>query len=375
MFRMSRTPDLPLRPVTGAALDRVLERAPQAEWLLAHQGAEVLLSGDRAAGWLTRRAGPHLVALGAPMGPPAPVALAATARRRLLSPLLYKCDARTAQSARERGWAVLRLGDEAVLNLRLWSMDRPACRQLRRKLRSAGAQALRIEEARDLPLGPMEDVSREWAIRHGGERGFSMGRFEAGLLRRQRVLLAWSSGSIVAFASFHAIGREWALDLMRHSSGAPDGAMHRLIAEAAVLARAEGAERLSLAAIPEPRVGRPWLDRLGLGACGLAQFKRSFGPELRPRYAAAPSRLTLATGLAAVAWAIHRPPTLDRASTNPAEMPGPRRVGVLDVAHWLARPQFRFEPRPVPCDAPPAQSRPATIPPWDATGCPGRPDL
>lgn len=90
MFRMSRTPDLPLGPVTGAALDRVLERAPQAEWLLAHQGAEVLLSGDRAAGWLTRRAGPHLVALGAPMGPPAPVALAATARWRLLSPLLYK---------------------------------------------------------------------------------------------------------------------------------------------------------------------------------------------------------------------------------------------------------------------------------------------
>ncbi len=332
MFRLFRSLDAHLHPIRGTALERVLICAPQAEWGLVHQGAEVLLSRDRTSGWLTRRAWLHLVALGLRLGSPDPDALLATARRRRLSPLLYKCDARMARAARARRWAVLRLGDEAVLDLRRWSTDRPACRKLRRKLRGPGARALRVEEARDLPIGPMAAVSREWAARCGGERGFSMGRFDSDLLRRQRVLLAWSGAELVAFASFHATPREWALDLMRHSSAAPDGTMHRLVSEAVALARAEGAERLGLAAIPEPRVAQRWLLRLGFAACGLAQFKRSFGPELHPRYAAAPSPLSLAAGLAAVAWAIHRPAPLPQGDGVVERSRHMGRHGVADLA-------------------------------------------
>ncbi len=334
----------------------------------------MLLSRDRARGWLARRAGLHLVGLGLPMGSTDPDALRETAGNRWLSPLLYKCDARSAQAARARGWPVLRLGAEAVLDLRRWSLDRPACRQLRRKLRGAGARALRIEEARELPILAMDRVSREWAARCGGERGFSMGRFDPGLLRRQRVLLAWSGEELVAFASFHATRGEWALDLMRHASAAPDGAMHRLVAEAAALARAEGAERLSLAAIPEPAVAQRWLLRLGLGACGLAPFKNSFGPVLHPRYAVAPHLLSLVAGLASVAWSIHRPAPLREGHRQDAGAWRRGRSGVASLARWFGRPQFGFEPEPVPCEAPPAQSRPAALPSWDAAGRPGRLD-
>jgi phosphatidylglycerol lysyltransferase len=337
-------PAAPLIEASGALRDRALARAPQAEWGLAYQGARVLLDGSGSSGWLARRAGRRLVALGLPLGAPDLAALGRTAAASGLSPLLYKCDAATACLARRAGWSVLRLGDEAVLDFESWSLDRPACRQLRRKLR-ATAGALRMELATRLPLAAMEEVARDWARRSGRERGFSMGRLDPALLRHQRVLLAWQGEALVAFASFHAGAEEWTLDLMRHREGAPNGTMHRLVVEAAALARAEGTRRLSLAAIPTP-------PRLSFGRaarpCGLQQFKLSFGPRLLPRYAAAPGGPSLLAGLAQVAWAVHRPAGLGDAVPGRAAA-GRFRRGVRRV---LAPRNFGFEPGPVPCDAP-----------------------
>jgi phosphatidylglycerol lysyltransferase len=333
--------------VIGAARDRALARAPQAEWGLAHQGAAVLLTRDLGSGWLVRRAGRRLVALGRPLGAPAVRELAQTARARGLAPLLYKCDAATATSARREGWTVLRVGFEAVLDLGIWSSDRPACRQLRRKLRAARTQDITVEGARVLPFAAMAEVAQDWTHSHGRERGFSMGRFDPALLGRQQVLLGWHEGRLMAFASFHATASEWTLDLMRHRTGAPDGLMHSLVAEAAAMARAAGARRLSLAAIPDPAAGKSWMTAMGLGACGLAQFKRSFGPRLLPRFAAAPRPASLASGLAAVALAVHRPSPLS------ARVSGVRRPRSL-ISPLLPSgepPHFGFEPIAMPCDA------------------------
>lgn len=345
MIPLPQFPMPDLIEATGPARERALALAPQAEWGLAHQGARVLLTRDRRSGWLVRQAGGRLVALGRPHGPPALAELARAARAEGLAPLLYKCDARTALAARRRGWSVLRLGEEAVLDLDRWSAERPGARQLRRKLRGAAQAGVTIEEAADLPLAAMEEVAQDWLGRAGRERGFSMGRFEPSLLGRQRVLLAWRDGRLIAFASFHATRREWALDLMRQRGEAPDGTMHRLVVEAARMARGEGVRRLSLAAIPAPVRGGAALRALGLDCPGLAQFKRAFGPALRPLYAAAPGPLGLAAGLSTVAWAVRHPAPL-------APPPEPRRGGET-------APHFAFEPVAVPCDAGPAQQRTA----------------
>ncbi|TNC68053.1 phosphatidylglycerol lysyltransferase domain-containing protein [Rubellimicrobium roseum] len=353
---MRLLPLSPLLDATGPSRDRALARAPQAEWGLAHQGARILLSRDQATSWLVRRAGACLVALGRPLGAADLGAFARTARRQGLRPVLYKCDAPTASAARAAGWRVVRVGHEAVLDLATWSADRPACRQLRRKLRAASAAGVEVTPAAELPLARMEAVARDWAACHGGERGFSMGRFDPRLLGRQQVLLAWAGGRLVAFASFHTARNEWTLDLMRHS-GAPDGTMHALIAEAVIRARAAGVARLSLAAIPEPTPGRSWLRALGLGSCGLAQFKGAFGPRHLPRYAAAPGRLALALGLASVARAIRRPGPLPPSELRSPVPPTTWRTRRLETRR--PAPHFGFEPAPVPCDARPAQPRPA----------------
>lgn len=340
MLPLVRLPLSPLVEATGAARDRALARAPQAEWGLAHQGARVLLTRDQASGWLVRRAGRRLVALGLPLGAAPLTELHRAAAAQGLSPLLYKCDAATAAVARARGWRVLRLGHEAILDLAHWATERPACRQLRRKLRAPAVARLRITEAEgDLPLARMTLLARDWEAQRGGERGFSMGRLDRRLLRRQRVLLAWEGETLVAFASFHATRSEWTLDLMRHGPAAPGGTMHRLLAEAAALARAEGALRLSLAGLPDPALPRPRFP----GEAGLRQFKLAFGPRLSPRYAAAPGSLSLGAGLLRVAWAIRWPEPLP-------EVAGAWEPATPEAAPMAPAP-FGFEPAPVPCDA------------------------
>ncbi|SDE09395.1 phosphatidylglycerol lysyltransferase domain-containing protein [Limimaricola pyoseonensis] len=306
-----------LQLAEGAARHQALSRAPQAEWGLAHQGAQILLSRDQNSGWLARRAGGTLAAIGTPLGRPELEALADQAARLGLVPALYKCDAITALRARTAGWRVARIADEAVIDTASWSADRPVCRSLRRKLKAAAKAGVSVQTATTgLPLDEMARIHADWADRSGGERGFSMGRFCPELIGHQRVFLAWQDDRLVAFATFHEGRGEWTLDLMRQESTAPDGTMMALIAAAIAAARSAGVPQLSLAALP---VLPGWLPaaisrRITArpGCAGLEQFKRAFGPAWRPLYLAAPGWLAGLRAALEISKAIHEPAPLGR---------------------------------------------------------------
>jgi phosphatidylglycerol lysyltransferase len=351
MFRFAHPALPPLTEATGAARDRVLASAPQAEWGLAHQGAEILLTSDQGSGWLVRHAGCSLVALGLPFGPACLRQLTRTARVQGKMPLLYKCDQHTALKARREGWRVIRLGHEVILDLAGWSLERPARRQLRRKLRASEKAGVEVRADAELPIAQMERVALEWSSRHGGEKGFSMGRFERGYVGKQHVLLAWVGQRLVGFATFHATRAEWTLDLMRHVETAPDGTMHRLIAEAVTMARNAGAKRLSLAGIPDPLPSPARLPQRINPSCGLAQFKRSFGPRLAPRYAAAPGWTSLTLGLAAVTRAIHWPEPIDRRAGSSWALSSKQCLRRRSLETQPSAPHYWFEPAPAACDA------------------------
>ncbi len=349
----------------GRVRDRALARAPHPEWGLVHQGAQIRLTRDASCGWLTRRAGPALAAIGAPLGRADLTAMTQTARAERAVPVLYKCDGRTAAIARRAGWSVIRLATEAVISPADWTTDRPACRQLRRKLRQAEGAGVTVAQAcHPLPIPAMERVSADWIRCHGTERGFSMGRFDPALLAQQRVILASHDGRLVGFASFHVTRQDWSIDLMRHRFDAPEGTMHLIICAAIAAARDQGCRYLSLAAFPAPPdTVRPLLRRLGWLADS-GQFKTAFGPRLMPLYAAGPGPLRLVVALAAVARAIHAP------SPDPS--------GVVNGEHdprpvHRKHENFRFESGPRPCDAQPftpprpARSVPVRLRPM--TGC------
>lgn len=248
---------------------------------------------------LTARASQTLVVIGdpvcgAPLTRPGLDTLSKVADAESLWPVLYKISARSAVMARRSGWQTLAVSEEAWIDPRTFSIDGPQLRQLRRKLRQAVTAGVVSEFAVNLPLNEMTEVAEEWAFRSGGERGFSMGRFDPDYLARQRVYLAWRDDRLLAFVSFHTCEDEWTLDLVRGRDGLPHGTIHALVVRAIEDATIMGIPRVSLAATPlaNPpgllkRIAR---SREGMG---LRQFKLSFAPRTERLYLAAPSRRLL----------------------------------------------------------------------------------
>lgn len=346
LSRHSSPQPTPLTPVHGRAATRAVHRAGQGDWGLVHQGAQIQLSRDQSCGWLTRETGSALVAIGKPLGPVTLHDLSATAHDHGLSPLIYKCDSRTALRARNAGWTVKLLSQEAVIRPALWSIDGPAKRQLRRKLRTATKAGLRIDIAPDpQPTADLTTIHSAWTKNRGPERGFSMGRYTSDLTARQMVLVAYVETAPVAFVSFHQSGPEWGLDLMRITPTAPSGTMHTLVAAAIAQARNAGVQRLSLAACLHPDAGLPgWVPKED----GI-QFKSAFDPNWRKLYVAAPGPAALAMGLACVAHAIHWP------------APSAKRTAWRHP--WRKPRKNPIELAPAPCDAASPDSLPAMMGP------------
>ncbi len=309
------------QPYLGPGLENALWFCPRAETNLVRQGDFALLHADGRPLLAAAPAGQALVMLGDPLSGSRPAsesaiaALADCARRAQRSPLIYKCTARTAALARRRGWKTLAISQEAWLEPAKFTTAGPEHRQLRRLLRKAEKAGIRVSEGgRRLPLDEMARLSRAWARTHGGERGFSMGRFQADYVSCQRVFLAWQDDRLVAFITLHENRREWTLDLMRQDPQAPDGTMHLLLCAAINSAAAIFCPRLSLAALPLAETGgadrlaglRARMTRLA-GGDGLRRFKTSFAPNWQTLYAAAPGPVSLLFGLAAVLARVRRP--------------------------------------------------------------------
>lgn len=309
--------DDPVRPVAGRnPSDRAFKwNIDWPEAGLLHQGHLVPLPIGQARAMVVGRTGHALIGMGGTRPQDAACALthlrkAARSEGRL--PVLYKIPARIAAHARQQGLRVTRIGAEAIVRPSTFSLNIPARAGLRRKLRKARAAGVQVTVCGPVLPPALPQIAATWAAHHGGERGFSMGRFCPRYLTHQRVYLARHEGREVAFISLHVTDRVWTLDLMRHAGAVPDGAMHLLVARAIEDAHLSGAAEVNLAAVPlgvnadAPTVFRR-LAHLGGGA-GLWQFKSAFMPQWRPLYLAAPR--AGGTWLAALCLirAIHLPP-------------------------------------------------------------------
>lgn len=310
------------------ALDAALFRAPIAEAQLARQpGLSLLWSQTRGCGGVIGVAGHSLVMLRDPFPRTTAAdtlsALSELAKNRGLVPCLYKCSARTAVMARQRGYTIMRVAHEAWLHPDAYTPTTRPRRQLRRKLRQAEKAGVRFEmgDISTLPLGQMTQINKAWADAHGGERGFSMGRFHTDMIAHQRVFLAWQDSTLIGFATFHQVETEWTLDLLRPLPETIDGIAHGLIDCALQAAATAKVSRLSLAAAPldHARSDLPVQSAMGQlqrrlaqhsGGAGLARFKSMFDPQWDPLYIAAPSRWAVLRAGAEIARAISTPQSM-----------------------------------------------------------------
>ena len=283
-----------------------------AEIGLMRQGQHVILAqpmgASGACAQMASARGHVLVAMFDPLCAPRAPALASaldlTLRRAAaagLWPALYKVGARTASAARVKGWRCFPIAREAVIPCASYDVSAPARANLRRKLRRAAASGVVVQPLapQDLPFDALAAINADWAQRHGGERGFSMGQFEPAYIAQQKIYAAYCGGVLTAFITLHCGAgldgrvREWTLDLMRHGPEITDGTMHALLHRAIMDAKDQSIAQVSLAAVPQWAFGP---RRFGILACllrwagsqGLRQFKDCFVPIWQPRYLCAP---------------------------------------------------------------------------------------
>ncbi|MGL6212202.1 MAG: phosphatidylglycerol lysyltransferase domain-containing protein [Paracoccaceae bacterium] len=250
--------------------------------------------------------------------------LGAAAKSAARLPVLYKISGRMAAVARKAGWQTMAVAREAWTDPREFRLAASSRSGLRRKLRRAEAAGVEVCRADLLPMREMTAIARVWATSHGGERGFSMGRFAPAYVIGQRVYVARQYGRLVAFITLHQSRTEWTLDLMRHAPDLPDGTMHALVCAAIADAVAMDLPRLSLAAVPEAAFGRntmmdAMLRRFGCDGHGLLRFKQTFAPRWQPLYVAAPGRGALALACFEIARAIAFPTPLPQTEQDHAE--------------------------------------------------------
>lgn len=304
-----------------------LRRLPRAEVQLALQGTLGLSRLPCGAVWLTGQAQRHAVHMGDPVprdGRRVDAMAAVTAAMQADRPAcLYRVGPRLAAAARRQGLAVLPISHEAVIDTAAFTTCGPQRAGLRRKLRHAASAGVVLSEPSPLPLAEMAEVAAIWSARHGGERGFSMGRFSPDAVALQRVILARDgSGQLLGFMTFHVSAGEWVLDLIRARDRLPDGTLYLIVDRAIALARADGVPRLSLACVPLPgwglrgpaaRLARRLTARTG----GLQQFKSAFRPVWERRYLVARGRLGLPLAGLALSSAIRPAPAAGRQDAHP----------------------------------------------------------
>ncbi len=289
-------------------VELVLQRSSRAESALACLGDKsFLMAPDRKAFLMIARQGNSLIALGDPVGPAIHWPFLAKrfleeADARLCEPCAYRIGSGWSGCLARHGLKVQKLGEEAFVDPASFSTEGPSARQLRRKMRHAEKEWLRIETFGPgrLPMKDLAEIDADWQRSHGRPMGFSQGVFAPEYLARFDCLVASIDDRPVAFVSLwrSGDGREMSIDVMRQRSDAPDGTMHSLIVAAIRQAGGDGVAQFSLCPVllrGLDGVGA-WLyhsDRFGRHLRGLARFKDLFAPDWRPVHIATRRRLPL----------------------------------------------------------------------------------
>jgi lysylphosphatidylglycerol synthetase-like protein (DUF2156 family) len=304
--------------------------------------AELAFTGDKSflfvdgAMLMTARGGGSLIAMGPPVGKRADwraalAGLREEAERLALRPVVCSAPPELLPDLLELGFRVEKMGENAIVELKDFSLAGSA----RQKLRSARRRFVEREgavfEVLEPPHQPalweaLKPVSDAWLTAHGGrEKAFSLGAFDPAYLARHPIAVARLHGRIVAFANLWltADGKRGALDLMRHDpNDTPNGLMDFLFTEILLWAQTRGLASFDLGMAPlaglaEEKKYASLFARAGrlvhergeqfYGFKGLRAFKDKFDPRWEPRYIAAPGAWTLPIVLAEVALLTNGP--------------------------------------------------------------------
>ncbi|MFA6280720.1 MAG: bifunctional lysylphosphatidylglycerol flippase/synthetase MprF [Bdellovibrionales bacterium] len=207
----------------------------------------------------------------------------------------------------DSGMQFARLGEEARLDLKDFTLEGGRYKQIRQNLTRGEHQNLTFE------IVPMEGVAQiepalhaisdQWLTeKKTREKTFSLGAYRASYIEQFPVAVVRYQGRIVAFANVWALDekQELSVDLMRHAVDAPQGTMDFLFGSMLVWGKEQGYAYFNLGMAPmvgflSHRLAPLW-TRWGAfiythgesfyNFKGLYSFKNKYHPVWRPRYLA-----------------------------------------------------------------------------------------
>lgn len=304
-------------------------------WMLTWPGNEARLSADGRTGFAYRTGSGVALTLSDPACTAEDVEAAVDdftgfCHETGLIPALYSVHEPVMRAARARGWTVLQVAEEAVIDLPDLAFKGKAFQDVRTALNHASREGITAVWTtwRDAPEGRRDQIraiSQAWAGEKAlPEMGFTLGGLAEIDDDETRLLLAVDEeGTVHAVTSWMPVYEDGqvvglTLDVMRKRDGGWRPSIEYLIARAAQDAQADGLRFLSLSGAPlshspvpegvdDAGASRfdPLLDLLaGLlepayGFGSLHSFKRKFKPRSVPMYLAVPDVVDLPTvGLA-----------------------------------------------------------------------------
>ncbi|HZF15562.1 MAG TPA: bifunctional lysylphosphatidylglycerol flippase/synthetase MprF [Steroidobacteraceae bacterium] len=320
LLRPARPRTVSVSEESLAAAESVIGRSTDSAAHLALLGDKHLLFSERRNAFIMYGiSGRSWVAMGDPIGPPTEFEELAWDYRERCDrfgawPVFYQVSPDHLPLYVDLGLGFSKLGEEARVNLGLFSLDgspRAHLRQSHRKVAREGVEFSTIlpgEVARQ--MGELKRVSDSWlASRHEVEKGFSLGFFSERYLSTLPAALVRREGRIVAFANLWETAgcEELSVDLMRYADDAPKGVMDFLFVELMLWGKARGYKWFNLGMAPlagleDRRLAPAWhkfgrlVYRWGddfYNFEGLKRYKEKFLPEWRPRFLAAPGGLAL----------------------------------------------------------------------------------
>jgi phosphatidylglycerol lysyltransferase len=319
-----------LEPTEGdleAASSAIAAQTATFPYLVYLRDKALLFDEDRKGFVMYGVQGRTWVGLGDPVGPSDRLA-------RLVRLFLERCDDfdgvpvfyEVAKEGLHRyadfGLAFVKLGEEARVDLRSFSLDGGRASKHRQALRRLEKEeaAFRVIPASEVPplMDELRAVSLDWLReKAGSEKGFSLGFFDPAYVQRFPVAVVERHGRIEAFANlWPGPGNvELSVDLMRYHKDAPTGVMEALFVHLLRWGKEQGYSWFGLGMAPfsgfESSPVAPLWTRLGrllyrhgeafYNFQGLRAYKEKFNPTWEPRYLAYPGGLALPRILADVA--------------------------------------------------------------------------
>lgn len=330
VLRLLRPPRLPGGARSGD-MDRMrplVARSRNTTASLALLGDKrFLFSADGRSGIMYGIRGRSWVSLGDPLGDDA-------AKRELIWAFHELCDRHGGWTAfyqvggecspiyADLGLGQFKLGEEARVPLPEFSLQGSKRKGLRQSHQHAKRQGLSFEllprEAVPGLMPELRAISDDWlAAKRVGEKGFSLGYFDAAYLSAFPLAVVRHEGRLTAFANVldGADKEELSIDLMRHRMQAPNGVMDYLMLELMLWGHDQGYAWFNLGMAPLSGLGTdklaPLWERAGALVFrygdsfynfeGLRRFKAKFDPVWTPRYLVCPGGLALPLILADIA--------------------------------------------------------------------------